>query len=171
MDFSKLIRDIPNWPRPGILFKDISPLLNDPSGLAMAVEQMANPYRRMGVDLVAGAESRGFIFGTALAQVLSAGFVPIRKPNKLPYRTISIEYTLEYGTDKLEVHEDAVQAGQRVLLVDDLLATGGTMQASCNLIQRLGGDIVGITVLIELAELGGRQKLEPYGNIHDVLQL
>jgi len=171
MDFSKLIRDIPNWPRPGILFKDISPLLNDPSGLAMAVEQMANPYRRMGVDLVAGAESRGFIFGTALAQVLSAGFVPIRKPNKLPYRTISIEYTLEYGTDKLEVHEDAVQAGQRVLLVDDLLATGGTMQASCNLIQRLGGDIVGITVLIELAELGGRQKLEPYGNIHAVLQL
>ncbi|MBH06656.1 MAG: adenine phosphoribosyltransferase [Phycisphaeraceae bacterium] len=171
MDFSKLIRDIPNWPRPGILFKDISPLLNDPSSLAMAVEQMANPYRRMGVDLVAGAESRGFIFGTALAQVLSAGFVPIRKPNKLPYRTISIEYTLEYGTDKLEVHEDAVQAGQRVLLVDDLLATGGTMQASCNLIQRLGGDIVGITVLIELAELGGRQKLEPYGNIHAVLQL
>lgn len=171
MDFSKLIRDIPNWPRPGILFKDISPLLNDPSGLAMAVEQMANPYRRIGVDLVAGAESRGFIFGTALAQVLSAGFVPIRKPNKLPYRTISIEYTLEYGTDKLEVHEDAVQAGQRVLLVDDLLATGGTMQASCNLIQRLGGDIVGITVLIELAELGGRQKLEPYGNIHAVLQL
>ena len=129
MDFSKLIRDIPNWPRPGILCKDISPLLNDPSGLAMAVEQMANPYRRIGVDLVAGAESRGFIFGTALAQVLSAGFVPIRKPNKLPYRTISIEYTLEYGTDKLEVHEDAVQAGQRVLLVDDLLATGGTMQA------------------------------------------
>lgn len=171
MDFSKLIRDIPNWPRPGILFKDISPLLNDPSGLAMAVEQMANPYRRMGVDLIAGAESRGFIFGTALAQVLSAGFVPIRKPNKLPYRTISIEYALEYGTDKLEVHEDAVQGGQRVLLVDDLLATGGTMQASCNLIQRLGGDIVGITVLIELAGMGGRQKLEPYGNIHAVLQL
>ncbi len=171
MDFSKLIRDIPDWPKPGILFKDITPLLNDPSGLAMAVEQMANPYRSVGVDLVAGAESRGFIFGTALAQVLSAGFVPIRKPNKLPYRTISIEYALEYGTDKLEVHEDAVQAGQRVLLVDDLLATGGTMQASCNLIQRLGGDIVGITVLIELSGMGGQQKLKPYGNIHAVLHL
>ncbi len=172
MALQQLIRDIPDWPKPGILFKDITPLLRDPAGLAMAVEQMANPFRGRGIELVAGAESRGFIFGTAVAQSLSAGFIPIRKPNKLPHETHAIEYGLEYGTDTLEVHTDAVSQGQRVLMVDDLLATGGTMVACCDLIERLGGHIAGITVLIELTALQGRDKMKPYGNghIHAVMQ-
>ena len=136
----------------------------------MAVELMANPYRGDGIDLVAGAESRGFIFGTAVAQALSAGFIPIRKPNKLPYTTRNVEYDLEYGTDQLEIHTDAVAKGQRVLMVDDLLATGGTMKACCDLITQLGGDIVGVTVLIELAFLTGRKKLAPYDQVHAVIQ-
>ncbi len=169
MDLSKLIRDVPDFPRPGIVFKDITPLLANPAGLAMAVEQMANPFRGKGVELVVGAESRGFIFGTAVAQALSAGFVPIRKPNKLPAATHGIEYELEYGKDRLEVHADALRPDQRVLLVDDLLATGGTMKACCDLVKQLGGAIVGITVLIELAFLNGRQQLRPSENIHAVL--
>ena len=123
MDLTTLIRDIPDWPKPGIVFKDITPLLSDPAGLAMAVELMTNPFRGQGIEVVAGAESRGFIFGTAVAQALSAGFIPIRKPNKLPHDTHTIEYDLEYGTDSLEIHTDAVSKGQKVLLVDDLLAT------------------------------------------------
>jgi adenine phosphoribosyltransferase len=169
MDLNALIRNIPDWPKPGIQFKDITPLLRDPAGLAMAVELMASPWRGKGVDLVCGAESRGFIFGTAIAQALSAGFVPIRKPNKLPAKTHAISYALEYGTDTLEVHADAVGQGQRVLMVDDLLATGGTMKASCDLIDRMGGDIVGITVLIELAFLPGRKAVEAHGAVHAVL--
>ncbi len=169
MDLHTLIRDIADYPKPGIVFKDISPLLRDPAGLALAVEMMANPYRGKGVELVCGAESRGFIFGTAVAQALSAGFVPIRKPGKLPYSTHAMEYELEYGTDKLEIHTDAVNPGQKVLMVDDLLATGGTMQACCELVKKMGGEIVGVTVLIELSFLPGRQKLRRYGEAHAVL--
>ncbi len=165
----RLITDVPDWPKPGIVFKDITPLLADPQGLALAVELMANAYRGTGVEVVAGAESRGFIFGTAVAQALSAGFVPIRKPGKLPRETHAITYDLEYGQDTLEVHADAVKPGQRVLMVDDLLATGGTMKACCDLIDQLGGEIVGVTVLIELTFLAGRSKLTPYDEVHAVL--
>ena len=169
-DIQTLIRDIPDWPKPGIMFKDITPLLRNPSGLAMAVELMVNPFRGRGIELVCGAESRGFIFGTAIAQALSAGFVPIRKPKKLPHKTSSIKYDLEYGTDSLEIHADAVQKGQRVLMVDDLLATGGTMGACCQLVKESGGIIVGISLLIELSFLPGREKLSPFGEIHSVLK-
>jgi adenine phosphoribosyltransferase len=161
---------VPDWPKPGIVFKDITPLLRHPGGLAMAVERMANPFRGLHVDLCVGAESRGFIFGAAVAQSLSAGFVPLRKPNKLPFTKHSVEYGLEYGTDKLEIHTDAVAHGQKVLMVDDLLATGGTMKAACDLVQKLGGDIVGISVLIELTFLNGRKKFEEYGQVHAVLR-
>ncbi|MCE9592139.1 MAG: adenine phosphoribosyltransferase [Planctomycetes bacterium] len=170
MKIESLIRDVPDWPKKGIVFKDITPLLANPAGLAMAVELMANPFRGQGVEAVVGAESRGFIFGTAIAQALSAGFIPIRKPKKLPWKTNAIEYELEYGTDKLEIHTDAVRKGQRVLMVDDLLATGGTMNACCDLIHQLGGKIVGITVLIELGFLPGREKLRTHGEIHSVIR-
>ncbi|WP_432798604.1 adenine phosphoribosyltransferase [Poriferisphaera sp. WC338] len=169
MNLEELIRDIPDYPKEGVLFKDITPLLRDPSGLAMAVELMASPFRGKGIEVVCGAESRGFIFGTAIAQALSAGFVPIRKPNKLPSETKAITYDLEYGTDTLEIHTDAVQKGQKVLMVDDLLATGGTMKACCDLIDDLGGDILGVTVLIELGFLNGREKIKSYDHVHAVL--
>lgn len=170
MDLTTLIRDIPDYPKPGIVFKDITPLLKNPSGLAMAVEQMANPFRGKGVEVVCGAESRGFIFGTAIAQALSAGFVPIRKPNKLPWQTKSKSYELEYGQDTLEIHADAIEKGQKVLMVDDLLATGGTLKACLDLVDDLGADIVGVTVAIELAFLKGRDKIKPYDNVHAVIQ-
>ncbi|MFM7260309.1 MAG: adenine phosphoribosyltransferase [bacterium] len=157
----RLIRDVPDFPKPGIVFKDVTPLLADPAGLALAVELMANPFRNDRIDVVVGPESRGFIFGTAVATALSAGFVPVRKPGKLPYRTKSIEYALEYGTDQLHIHVDAVKPGMRVLLVDDLLATGGTLAASTRLIgtEGLGAMIVGASVLIELEFLKGRANL------------
>jgi adenine phosphoribosyltransferase len=157
----RLIRDVPDFPKPGIVFKDVTPLLADPAGLALAVELMANPFRGAGVDVVVGPESRGFIFGTAVATALSAGFVPVRKPGKLPYKTKSIEYALEYGSDALHIHIDAVKPGMRVLLVDDLLATGGTLAASVKLIGEggLGATVVGASVLIELAFLSGRSNL------------
>jgi adenine phosphoribosyltransferase len=170
MDLNALIRNVPDWPKPGIQYKDITPLLRDPSGLAMAVELMASPWRGKGVDLVCGAESRGFIFGTAIAQALSAGFVPIRKPDKLPAETHSISYDLEYGSDTLQVHADAVVKGQKILMVDDLLATGGTMKASCDLVDKMGGDIVGITVLIELGFLPGRALVSGHSEVHAVLK-
>ncbi len=171
MDLTRFIRDIPDWPKEGIVFKDITPLLNNPGALAMALEQMVSPFRGKHVDLVAGAESRGFIFGTALAQTLSAGFVPIRKPNKLPWKTHTREYELEYGTDMLQVHQDAVQPGQRVLIADDLLATGGTMRACCELVDEMECELVGITCLIELSFLEGRKKLGEYGNqLHCVIE-
>src|SRR3954467_7801712 len=150
-----LIREIADFPRPGIVFRDITPLLSDPSGIALAVELLAKPFRGKNVDLVVGAESRGFIFGTAVACCLSAGFVVVRKPGKLPHKRISMSYDLEYGKDTLEMHADAIVANQRVLIVDDLLATGGTMKACCDLVQKLGGEIVGIAVLIELTGLSG----------------
>jgi adenine phosphoribosyltransferase len=158
---ASLIRDVPDFPKPGIVFKDVTPLLADAAGLALAVELMANPFRNERIDVVVGPESRGFIFGTAVATALSAGFVPIRKPGKLPYRTRSIEYALEYGTDQLHIHVDAVQPGMRVLLVDDLLATGGTLAASIRLLGRegLGAEVVGASLLIELEFLKGRAVL------------
>ena len=159
-DLKRLIRDVQDFPKPGVLFRDITPLLADPSGLAMAVELMAQPFRGMHIDMVVGAESRGFIFGTAVAKVLSVGFVPVRKPGKLPSRTRRYEYTLEYGTDALEMHADALHAGQKVLIVDDLLATGGTLGACCGLVRASGATIEAVAVLIELAALGGRKLLD-----------
>lgn len=165
-----LIRDVPDFPKAGIVFKDFTPLIRDPAGLALAVELMANPFRGKGIDLVIGAESRGFIFGIALAQSLSAGFVPVRKPGKLPAKKVSISYELEYGHDTLEIHADAIQAGQRVLLVDDLLATGGTMEACCQLVTGMRAELAGITVLIELIFLRGRDRLRRFGDVHSVLR-
>ncbi len=171
LELESLIKDVQDYPKPGIVFKDITPLLASPKGLAMSVEQMANPFRGKGIDVVVGAESRGFIFGTAIAQALSAGFVPIRKPGKLPREIRSMEYALEYGTDKLEIHADAVKPGQKVLMVDDLLATGGTLDACCQLIDGLGGEIVGITVLLELSFLPGRDKVKRFGDVHAVISI
>ena len=163
------IREIPDFPKPGIVFRDITPLLADPSALALAVELLANPFRGKNIDLVVGAESRGFIFGTAVACCLSAGFVVVRKPGKLPHRKISMSYDLEYGKDTLEMHADAIVRGQRVLIVDDLLATGGTMTACRDLVTNLGGTIAGVAVLIELAGLGGRERVAPY-DVHAVVR-
>jgi len=168
-DLARLIRDVPDFPKPGILFRDITPLLKDPAGLSLAVEFMTQPYRDRHVDVVVGAESRGFIFATAVARNLSAGFVPIRKPGKLPGKKIAVTYQLEYGTDTLEIHADAITPGQRVLMVDDLLATGGTMKACCELVERIGGQIVGIEVLIELAALRGRETLARWP-VHGILR-
>jgi len=165
----KLVHDVPDFPKQGILFRDITPLLSDPAGLALGVELLAQPFRGRGIELVVGAESRGFIFGTALAQSLSAGFVPVRKPGKLPRKKESIAYQLEYGTDCLEIHCDAVRRDQNVLMVDDLLATGGTMRTCCELVEKLGGKILGIAVLIELAFLNGRKHLDQY-QVHSVLR-
>jgi adenine phosphoribosyltransferase len=166
-----LIADVPNFPKPGIVFKDITPVLADAKALALAVELMANPYRGTGIDVVVGAESRGFIFGTAIAQALSAGFVPVRKPGKLPRSVHGVDYALEYGTDRLEMHTDAIRRGQRVLLVDDLLATGGTMAATCDLVKAAGADIAAVTVFIELMALNGVQRLEGHADrVHAVLR-
>ncbi|MEM1097658.1 MAG: adenine phosphoribosyltransferase [Planctomycetota bacterium] len=171
MNLTDLIADVPDYPKPGITFKDITPLLGNPAGLAMAVELMASPFRGKGIELVCGAESRGFIFGTAVAQALSAGFVPIRKPGKLPRETTARSYELEYGSDTLEVHTDAVKPGQKVLMCDDLLATGGTLRACCELIDGLGAEIVGVSLAIELEFLNGREKVKPYDeNLHAVVK-
>ncbi|MCH8150378.1 MAG: adenine phosphoribosyltransferase [Planctomycetes bacterium] len=164
----ELIRDVRGFPKSGVVFKDITPLLKSPAGLSLAVEYMTQPFRSLKVDLVVGAESRGFIFGTAVARNLSAGFVPIRKPGKLPAPVLSEPYELEYGTDCMEIHEDAISRRARVLLIDDLLATGGTMAACCRLVEKLGGEIVGCAFLIELAFLNGRTKLGEYP-IHSIL--
>lgn len=168
-DLKTHIRDVPNFPKAGILFRDITPLLADPSALALSIELLANPFRGKRIDLVVGAESRGFIFGTAVACCLSAGFVLVRKPGKLPHKRISMSYDLEYGQDTLEMHADAIVRGQRVLIVDDVLATGGTMKACCDLVNQLGGELAGIAVLIELAGLGGRAKIAPR-EVHSVLK-
>ena len=164
-----MIRDVPDFPKPGILFRDITPLLASPSGLALSIELLANPFRGKNVDLVVGAESRGFIFGTAVACCLSAGFGLVRKPGKLPHKRIAMSYDLEYGKDSLEMHADAIVRGQRVLIVDDVLATGGTMRACCDLVKQLGGELVGIAVLIELKGLNGRDKVAPQA-VHSVIE-
>ena len=162
MDIASKIRDIPDFPKPGIIFKDITPLLQDAESLRFAVDRMAEFAVAKKVDLVLGAEARGFILGAALAYTLGAGFVPARKPGKLPYETIAAEYELEYGTDSLEIHEDAIGPGTRVLVHDDLLATGGTARAKCDLVEKMGGEVVGVTFIIELAFLAGRNKLKEY---------
>lgn len=167
----ELIKDVPDFPKKGIVFKDFTPLLADPRALALAVELMANPYRGRGVDVVIGAESRGFIFGTAIAQALSAGFVPVRKAGKLPRAVRGVTYALEYGSDRLEIHSDAVKNGTRVLIVDDLLATGGTLSACGELVSGAGAVIVGITVLIELTGLKGRARVTGFGDVHSVLKI
>lgn len=162
MDLRTRIRDIPGFPKPGIVFKDITPLLADPAGLDASVTQMAELTRDLQPEIVIGAEARGFLLGAALARELGAGFVLARKPGKLPHETVRAEYALEYGLDALELHSDAVAAGARVLVHDDLLATGGTARALCSLVEQLGGRVVGCGFLIELSFLDGRAVLEPY---------
>ena len=156
------IRDIKDFPTEGILFKDITTLLKDGPAWRFAVDSLASRYQRDRVDLVVGVESRGFIFGGAIAHQLNAGFVPVRKLGKLPGKTIEVEYELEYGRDALAMHEDAITSGQRVLAVDDLLATGGTMAATLRLVEQLGGHVVGVAFMLELAFLDGREKLSKY---------
>jgi adenine phosphoribosyltransferase len=161
------IRDIPDFPQRGVMFKDITPLLQDATAYRAAMERMAAHYTGSGIQVVAGVESRGFIFGAPLAYLLNCGFVPVRKFGKLPAPTISVEYSLEYGTNVVEIHKDAIKPGQRVLIVDDLLATGGTVSAAMELVENLGGHIAGIAFLVELSFLKGREHLKG----HDVFAL
>ncbi len=158
----ELIREIPDFPKPGIGFKDLTPLLLDPEALRASIDALADYARPLDVDFVVAAEARGFILGPAVAARIGAGFVPARKPGKLPARTVSVEYLLEYGVDSLEVHADALAHGARVLIHDDLLATGGTALAACGLVQRLGAEVVGCAFVVELAFLGGRELLAPH---------
>ncbi len=155
------IRDIPDFPKPGILFKDITPLLNHPPAFRDTISRLGARFTGRGIDVIAAAEARGFIFGAPLALEMEVGFIPIRKPGKLPYATVALEYQLEYGTDRLEVHTDAFGPGHRVLLIDDVLATGGTMRACRDLVESTGAVVVASAFLIELSFLGGRAKLEP----------
>jgi adenine phosphoribosyltransferase len=154
-----LIRNVPDFPKPGILFYDITTLLRDKTGLATLIDALAEHYMDQKIDLVVGIEARGFIFAPALAYRLNAGFVPVRKPKKLPAKTSSVTYDLEYGSDTLEIHQDAIEKGQRVILVDDLLATGGTMAATAQLVRQLGAEIAGVAFIVELDFLNGRQRL------------
>jgi adenine phosphoribosyltransferase len=161
-DLRPFIRDIPDFPKPGILFKDITPLLSDPKAFGAAIDILAERFAEARIDTIAAAEARGFIFGAPLALRLNAGFVPIRKPGKLPHATIAVEYQLEYGSDRLEVHSDAFAPNRRVLLIDDVLATGGTMRACCDLVKGAGAEIAGCAFLMELSFLKGRALLAPY---------
>jgi adenine phosphoribosyltransferase len=160
MALEKYIRDIQDFPKEGILFKDITPLLIDPQGVKECLEILVSALKDKKIDKVIGVESRGFLFGILLAQKLNVGFIPVRKPKKLPYKTFSASYDLEYGTDTLEIHIDAIQKGDRVLIHDDVLATGGTAKAVCELVEKLGGEIVQCNFLIELSFLNGRKKIE-----------
>ena len=162
-DLKSLIRTIPDYPKAGIMFRDVTTLLGDARGFSAAIEQMAAPFRNARVQGVAGIEARGFILGGAIADKLGCGFVPFRKKGKLPWKTIGQEYTLEYGVDIIEMHEDAIDKGERILIVDDLIATGGTAEAAVKLVQRSGGVIVGATFIIDLPELGGMKKLDAHG--------
>ncbi len=157
-----LVRDVPDFPKKGILFKDITPLFLNPSSLKEIVDKISGHYVEKEIDIIVGAEARGFLIGPAVAMSLNAGFVPIRKPGKLPCETASMTYQLEYGTDTLEIHKDAIKPSDKVLMVDDLLATGGTMAASCNLVESLGGKIVGCAFIIELSFLHGKDMLSKY---------
>ena len=159
MDLKQHIRHVPDFPKAGILFYDITTLLRNAEGFAMTIEMLANPFVGQGIDVVVGIESRGFILGAAVAERIKAGFIPIRKPGKLPSKTLTESYALEYGTDALEVHEDAVERGQRVLIVDDVLATGGTASAAGQLVRKMGGDLHALAFLIELQFLNGKSKL------------
>lgn len=156
--WSDLIRDVPDFPKPGIVFKDITPVLADAEGFAEAMAELAEPWRGTALDAVIGVESRGFILGAALARELDIGFVPVRKPGKLPARTLTLDYALEYGSDRLEIHADALPAGARVLVIDDVLATGGTLRAAVALARQQGAEVVGAAVLVELAFLGARER-------------
>ena len=167
MDLSAYIRDIPDFPKPGILFKDITPLLADPNAFEYAIARLAAHYSTSDVTAIAAAEARGFLFAAPLALELHKPLVPLRKPGKLPYRTYSLKYELEYGQAELHMHIDGVAAGAKVLMVDDLLATGGTMAAGCRLVEQAGGEVAGCAFLVELAFLGGRKKLAG----HDVFSL
>ena len=169
IDLRAYVRDIPDFPRPGIVFRDITPLLLDPRASDAAVNRLARFARELDIDFVVAAEARGFILGGALARELQAGFVPARKPGKLPHETVSAEYALEYGIDALEVHADALAGGARVLVHDDLLATGGTAGALCDLVTRLGAEIVACAFLVELTFLGGRERLAP-NHVHSLIQ-
>jgi adenine phosphoribosyltransferase len=163
------IRHVPDFPKAGILFYDVTTLLQDPVGYRAAIDSLAAPFVNQGIELVVGIESRGFIFGAAVADRIGAGFSPVRKPGKLPSRTMRASYDLEYGTDSLEIHDDAVRQGQRVLIVDDLLATGGTARATSDLVTRLGGEVHALAFLIELVTLKGREKLSGL-TLHTVLK-
>ena len=168
-DLKARIRNVPDFPRAGILFYDITTLLQDRVGFRAAVDSLAAPFEDQGIDVVVGIESRGFIFGAAVADRISAGFTPVRKPGKLPSRTVRATYALEYGTDSLEMHDDAIRGGQRVLIVDDLLATGGTAGATTELVKRLGGEVHALAFLIELVALKGRERLAGE-RVHTVLK-
>jgi adenine phosphoribosyltransferase len=163
MDVRDYIRTIPDFPKDGILFRDVTTLFNDPRGFRMAIDLLLHPFAGVRIDRVAGIEARGFILGGAVAHQLSAGFVPIRKKGKLPWRTVAQDYRLEYGEAIMEVHEDAIRPGEQVLIVDDLLATGGTAEAGIRLVRRLGGELVGAAFVVELPALGGRTHLEALG--------
>ncbi len=169
VELQNYVRDIPDYPKPGILFRDITPLLANPTAIKAAAEALAEPFVGKQIDVIAAAEARGFIFAAPLAIQLGAGFVPIRKPGKLPFDLHSFAYELEYGTDELQVHVDGVKPGQRVLIVDDLLATGGTMEACLRLLEKCDAEIVGCTFLIHLAQLGGEARLSPY-TVHSVIR-
>ena len=169
VDLRSKIRDIPDFPKPGIVFKDIMPLLADAEALQTAVDELAEWARPLEIDYVVGAEARGFILGSALAYNLGCGFIAARKPGKLPYLTVGAKYALEYGFDALEMHVDAVPRGARVLVHDDLLATGGTAKAKIDLVEQLGAEVVGLAFVVELSFLGGRDKLYPY-RVHSLIQ-
>lgn len=166
---SNFIRDIPDFPKPGILFKDITPLLADPQAYQTSIDMMIEPFVNEKINKVVGIEARGFLFAPMIASRLKAGIIPVRKPGKLPFKTKSYTYDLEYGTDTIEIHTDAITAGDTVLIVDDLLATGGTVNAACRLVEQMGGKIVGLSFLIELALLNGREKINRY-KIHSLLK-
>lgn len=163
------IREIPNFPAPGVTFKDITPLLREPQAMHLAVVGMIQPFQDHPVTAVAGMESRGFIFGALAARELNVGFIPLRKPGKLPHDTHRIGYSMEYGSTALEIHRDAIGAGDRILIIDDVLATGGTALASCQLVEALGGDVAGCSFLLEISALQGRQKLHAY-SMHSLIQ-
>lgn len=161
LQLTDFVRDVPDFPKPGILFRDITPLLASPIAFGETIARLANHFREARIDVIVAAEARGFIFAAPLAIELQVGFVPIRKPGKLPFETHAFRYELEYGTDALEMHVDGIQAGQRVLVVDDLLATGGTIEACCKLVERNGAEVVACAFIIELRALGGRDRIAP----------
>jgi adenine phosphoribosyltransferase len=162
-DLKRLIRTIPDYPKPGIMFRDVTTLMGNAGGFRAAISALADPYRTLKIDAVAGIEARGFIFGAAVADKLGCGFVPVRKKGKLPWKVVSQSYALEYGEDTIEIHQDAVAKGARILIVDDLIATGGTAEAAAKLIRRAEGVIVGAAFVIDLPEIGGRKRLEALG--------
>jgi adenine phosphoribosyltransferase len=162
VDLRAYIRDVPDFPQPGILFRDITPLLREPAALRYVLDQYEKRYRNSSIDAIVGIESRGFLFGAPLADRLGLPFVPVRKPGKLPAQRMTMEYTLEYGTNQLDIHADAIPSGQRALIVDDLLATGGTAHATAKLVELVGGVVAGLAFVIELADLNGRDRLRGY---------